>query len=106
MRKRPIDSMFVGDISLRQWVSQAFPYQLTTVVDSSIQKELNNGIQDTSKHPENFSLVIICLASIIDLALLCSSATPDERIPMSDVVVKLNKIKSNYSSMVAVPGIA
>lgn len=104
MRRRPTDSMFVGDISLRQWVSQAFPQQLTNVVDSSIQKELNNGIQHASKPPENFSILNTCLASIIDLALACSSAAPDERIPVSDVVVKLNKIKSNYSSQLGKQG--
>lgn len=96
--KRPTDSMFVSGISLREWVSQAFPHQLRNVVDSSIQEELNTGIQDASKPPGNFNILDTCLASIIDLALLCSSAAPDERILMSDVVVKLNKIKSNYIS--------
>lgn len=90
--------MFAGDISLRQWVNQAFPHQLTNVIDSSIQEELNNGIQDASKSPEKFSILKTCLASIIELALLCSKVAPEERIPMSDVVVKLNKINSNYSS--------
>ena len=75
------------------------------LLTSLLQYKQEYCIEDTSSPPED-SILNACLASIIDLALLCSSATPDERIPMSDVVVKLNKIKSNYSSMVAVPGIA
>lgn len=90
--------MFVGELNLKQWVSQAFPHQLENVVDSSIRDEHKNGIQDGSKPEENFSILNTYLASIIELALLCSRAAPEERIPMKDVVVKLNKIKSDYSS--------
>jgi len=85
--------MFVGELSLRRWVSQAFPHELSNVVDSSI---LQDGIEDESK--PNFSILNINLISIIELALLCSSVVPEERMPMKDVVVKLNKIKSNYNS--------
>ena len=94
-RKKPTDPMFVGELSLRRWVSQAFPHELSNVVDSSI---LQDGIEDESKPPENFSILNINLISIIELALLCSSVVPEERMPMKDVVVKLNKIKSNYNS--------
>ena len=85
--------MFVGELSLRRWVSQAFPHELSNVVDSSM---LQDGIEDESK--PNFSILNINLISIIELALLCSSVVPEERMPMKDVVVKLNKIKSNYNS--------
>jgi len=87
--------MFVGELSLRRWVSQAFPHELSNVVDSII---LQDGIEDESRPPENFSILNINLISIIELALLCSSVVPEERMPMKDVVVKLNKIKSNYNS--------
>ncbi|KAJ1284909.1 hypothetical protein BS78_03G241500 [Paspalum vaginatum] len=98
-RKRPTDPMFVSELSLRQWVSQAFPHELSNVVDSSIlQDEFNNGIDDASRTPEDFSVTNTYLASVIELALLCSRVAPEERIPMNDVVVKLNRIKSNYSS--------
>ncbi|RCV26888.1 hypothetical protein SETIT_5G281400v2 [Setaria italica] len=98
-RKKPTDAMFIGELSLRQWVSQAFPHELSNVVDSNIVlDELNNGMEDANSLPENFSILNTYLASIIELALLCSRAAPEERIPMNDVVVKLNKIKSDYSS--------
>lgn len=91
-RKRPTDPMFVGELSLRRWVSQAFPHELSNVVDSSI---LQDGIEDASRPPENFSILNINLISIIELALLCSIVVPEERMTMNDVVVKLNKIKLN-----------
>lgn len=94
-RKRPTDPMFVGELSLRRWVSQAFLHELSNVVDSSIRQD---GIEDASRPPENFSILNINLISIIELALLCSSVVPEERMTMNDVVVKLNKIKLNYNS--------
>ena len=97
--KSQTDAMFVGELSLRQWVSQAFPHEFSNVVDSSIVlDELNNDIRDASRPPENFSILNTYLASIVELALLCSRVAPEERIPMTDVVVMLNKIKSDYSS--------
>ncbi|OEL35453.1 putative LRR receptor-like serine/threonine-protein kinase [Dichanthelium oligosanthes] len=96
-RKKPTDPMFVGELSLRQWVSQAFPYELSNVVDCSIlQGEPNYDIEGERRPPEDSTILTACLASIIDLALLCSRASPGERIPMNDIVVKLNKIKTNY----------
>jgi hypothetical protein len=92
--------MFIGELSLRQWVSQALPYELSNVTDYSLL-QLNNGIEDASMPPEDSTILNTCLASIFDLGLLCSRVAPDERIPISDVVVNLNKIKLNYSSQLA-----
>lgn len=98
-RKKPTDTMFVSELSLRQWVSQAFPYELLNVVDCSLrQDELMCGTDDASRPSEDSTILNTCLASIIELGLLCSRAAPDERMPMDDVVIKLNKIKSNYCS--------
>lgn len=90
--------MFIGELSLRQWVSQAFPYELSKVIDYSL---LQLNIEDSNMPSEEPTILNTCLASIIDLGLLCVRVAPDERIPISDVVVNLNKIKSNYSSQLA-----
>jgi serine/threonine protein kinase len=83
-RKKPTDPMFDGELSLRQWVSQAFPYELSNVVDCNLlQNKLNYDIEGASKLPEESSTIGSYLVSIIDLALLCSRVSPDERISMS-----------------------
>jgi serine/threonine protein kinase len=91
-RKKPTDPMFIGELNLRQWISQAFPDELWKVTDNSLL-QMNNGI--------DFSILNTWLASIIDLGLLCSNVAPDERIPMTDVVANLNKMKSNCSLQLA-----
>ncbi|KQK09298.1 putative receptor-like protein kinase At3g47110 [Brachypodium distachyon] len=102
-RKKPTDPMFVGELSLRQWVSEAFPHELSTVTDSAIlQNEPKYGT-DMKSNPSDAPSTILntCLVSIIELGLLCSRTAPDERMPMDDVVVRLNKIKTNYCSQLA-----
>ncbi|VAH62958.1 unnamed protein product [Triticum turgidum subsp. durum] len=84
-RKKPTDPMFAGELSLRQWVNQAFQYELSSVTDRGLLED---------------AILNACLASIIELGLVCSRTAPDERLPMDDVVVKLNKIKANYCAQI------
>uniref|UniRef100_A0A453FB23 Leucine-rich repeat-containing N-terminal plant-type domain-containing protein n=1 Tax=Aegilops tauschii subsp. strangulata TaxID=200361 RepID=A0A453FB23_AEGTS len=101
-RKKPTDPMFAGELSLRQWVNQAFPCELSSVTDRGLlQDEPKHGIDKISNPSEDSSAVLnTFLVSIVELGLVCSRTAPDERMPMDDVVVRLNKIKSNYCSQV------
>ena len=42
-RKKPIDEMFVGELSLRQWVKASIPYKIMEVIDGNLLRtELGN----------------------------------------------------------------
>ncbi|KAL6644025.1 hypothetical protein ACP70R_018791 [Stipagrostis hirtigluma subsp. patula] len=100
--KKPTDPMFIGDLSLRHWVSEAFPAKLIDVVDENLLQD-----EETSLcfgHQTNTSMASssTCtgnnfLASIFELGLICSSESPEQRMAMNDVVVKLNNINTDYS---------
>jgi hypothetical protein len=99
--KRPTNPLFGGELSLRQWVSEAFPTRLVDVVDHEV---LSSGGKSDC-HADNHStlqeqciILNTCLASVIELSLRCSSTIPDTRTPMDKVVLKLSKIKSDYCS--------
>ncbi|XP_048332948.1 probable LRR receptor-like serine/threonine-protein kinase At3g47570 [Ziziphus jujuba] len=89
-RKNPRDEMFVGGLSLRQWVISVYPDRVTEILDTSLWTGYGeatiNAAMDSLTH---------CFSSIIELALQCSGDLPEERPNMTDTLVKLKKMKHN-----------
>ncbi|KAK3119368.1 hypothetical protein QOZ80_9BG0718750 [Eleusine coracana subsp. coracana] len=85
--RRPTDPMFDGETTIRQWVYQAFPTALTSVLDEQLQQDAICSIFGLNDF----------LKPVFELGLLCSSDAPDRRMSMRDVVVALKKIKKNYA---------
>ena len=91
--KRPTDPMFDGELGIRQWVQQAFRSELASVLDEQLLQEATSSICDLNDS----------LLPIFEMGLLCSSDSPERRMSMSNVVVKLNKIKKkDYTKMTLV----
>ncbi|XP_048553884.1 probable LRR receptor-like serine/threonine-protein kinase At3g47570 [Triticum urartu] len=88
--KRPMNPMFIGESSLRQWVSQAFPARLVVVVDEKLMQASPSTASNTD-----------FLVSAFELGLECSSDSPDHRPSMDEVVVKLKNIKNDCSASMA-----
>ena len=100
--RRPTDPVFIGGLTLRQWVSQAFPGNLIDILDDKLLQDeegrLNFGNQtDTSLASSSTSRDNKFLVSIFELGLTCSSESPEQRMAMNNVVAKLEDIKKDYS---------
>jgi serine/threonine protein kinase len=98
--KRPTDAMFGGELSIRQWVWQAYPANLTDVLDVKIAQ----GEERNLCLNRQTSTLLACtsddlLVPIFDLGLTCSSDSPDQRPSMEDVVVRLENIMKSYSTL-------
>ena len=76
-RKKPIDDMFVGELNLRQCVKASIPYKIMKVIDGNLLRTEQGDV-----------------LAIMELGLECSRELPEERIGIKDVIIKLNKIKS------------
>uniref|UniRef100_A0A6N2KKF3 non-specific serine/threonine protein kinase n=1 Tax=Salix viminalis TaxID=40686 RepID=A0A6N2KKF3_SALVM len=84
-RKKPTDDMFVGEMSLKNWVKQSLPNAITEVIDANLLSE-----------EEHFVAKKDCVTSILNLALECSEDLPGERIGMRDALAALEKIKLKF----------
>ncbi|XP_065875772.1 probable LRR receptor-like serine/threonine-protein kinase At3g47570 [Euphorbia lathyris] len=92
-RKRPTDEMFGRGQSLRQWVIDCFPEQVMEIVDANLFIKENRNAESSERQHLQLQQ---CLSSIIELALLCSSDSQEDRPNMENVVARLTKIKQLY----------
>ena len=76
-RKKPIDDMFVGELNLRQWDKASIPYKIMEFIDGNLLRTEQGDV-----------------LAILELGLECSRELSEERIGIKDVIIKLNKIKS------------
>ncbi|KAK4364768.1 hypothetical protein RND71_016126 [Anisodus tanguticus] len=79
-RKKPMDDLFVEELTLKRWVFESFPDRVVDVVDAN----------------EQFSSKETCFKLLMELALQCTSESPQDRITMKDVLIRLNKIQTNF----------
>ena len=84
-RKKPMDEMFCEEMSLRQWVKATIPNKIMEVVDENLPRNQDGGGAIATQEK---------LLAIMELGLECSRELPEERMDIKEVVVKLNKIKS------------
>ncbi|KAK4492891.1 hypothetical protein RD792_000216 [Penstemon davidsonii] len=83
-RKKPTDEMFQGQLTMRSWVFGSLPNGIAKIVDFDL---LNVDRENTRGKHE------MLLTLIIELALECTTDSPEERLNIEDVLVRLKKIK-------------
>ena len=81
-RKKPMDEMFIGDLTLKTWV-ESLSNSVIQVVDANLLR----------REDEDLATKLSCLSSIMALALACTTDSLEERIHMKDVVVELKNIR-------------
>ena len=79
-RKKPMDEMFTGDLTLKTWV-ESLSNSVIQVVDANL----------LGREDEDLATKLSCLSSIMALALACTTDSPEERLAMIDAVVELKK---------------
>eukprot|EP00253_Pinus_taeda_P035401 PITA_35401 len=87
-RKRPTNDMFSGDLNLHKWVILAFPSNVKEVIDSNLLTEAEG-----DEFEENN--VFNCISSLIQVGLVCSKDSPNERPTMRDVVMVLENLRND-----------
>uniref|UniRef100_A0A5K0ZYM3 Serine-threonine/tyrosine-protein kinase catalytic domain-containing protein n=2 Tax=Nymphaea colorata TaxID=210225 RepID=A0A5K0ZYM3_9MAGN len=86
-RRKPTDEPFDGNFSLRKWVAEAFPVEISDVIDSHLLDESNNTTTERSAARNEL------LMMIMEIGLSCSRESPNERTEMKEVVARLRRIR-------------
>ncbi|XP_060195266.1 probable LRR receptor-like serine/threonine-protein kinase At3g47570 [Lycium barbarum] len=85
-RKRPYDEMFKENLSMRSWVYNSLRAAPEEIIDVTLME------------PEeiDFQKKLLCVSSILELALHCTTETPNERLNMKEVLANIKKIKLEF----------
>ncbi|XP_047959459.1 LRR receptor-like serine/threonine-protein kinase FLS2 [Salvia hispanica] len=90
-RKKPTDDMFGGEMSLKEWVSEALQA-------NDIYKVLAPTL--LLEQDRNFDMKMNWLTLVFELAMKCLAISPDERIKMIEAAATLKKIKAKVVTRV------
>ncbi|KAL6287821.1 hypothetical protein ACE6H2_012211 [Prunus campanulata] len=86
-KRKPTNEMFVGEMNLKQWVSNSLLQDaIVEVVDLNL----------LGAEEDHFVAKRDCLSFIMRLGLACSAESPEERMSMQEVGVTVNKIKIKF----------
>nr|XP_009766970.1 PREDICTED: probable LRR receptor-like serine/threonine-protein kinase At3g47570 isoform X1 [Nicotiana sylvestris] len=85
-RKKPYDELFQENLSMRSWVYNSIPATPEDIIDAALLD------------PEeiDFKKKLHCASSILELALNCTTESPNERLNTKDVLVNIKKIKLEF----------
>ena len=115
--RRPTDEMFKDNFNLHNFVKMALPERLMEIVDSSllhtaVTREdgtdyFNNGGNEIEEEEGNMNFqnpkhispqLLKCLVSVLEIGLVCSSESPNDRMSMEDIPSKLQRIKNDFTA--------
>ncbi|KAM7515411.1 hypothetical protein LguiA_004994 [Lonicera macranthoides] len=102
--KRPTDEMFKDDLNLCEFSKKAFPDKLVETIDPILLQQEDawdtspgNDIKHSHSHIGKYK-VQECLISILRIGIACSEESPRGRLEISEVLPKLQTIKSTLTT--------
>lgn len=93
----PTDSLFIDNFSLHNYVKMNHPDQVMEIVDPSIiMKEEEELITSREDYKSKTSNIRVCLASILQVGVMCSAQLPSERMDIREALMELHVTRSNF----------
>ena len=86
-KKKPTHNMFVEGLNLQKWVGSIFPNHVAEVLDRSLLR--TSAITEDDKE-------LNCISHLINVSLICTKDSPQERPTMIDIVHQLQNIKDTF----------
>ncbi|KAG2729503.1 hypothetical protein I3760_01G253200 [Carya illinoinensis] len=86
-RRRPTDDIFVGGLSLHQWVKSHFHGRGERVIDTSLLRASKDQSHEVKKMWE------VAIGELLELGILCTQESPSTRPTMLDAADDLDRLK-------------
>ncbi|KAM0847207.1 hypothetical protein ACQ4PT_055164 [Festuca glaucescens] len=90
--RRPTDDVFRDGLTIVSFVDTSFPDQIQEILDAQLQEE----IRDFEVQSGSTAMIIECVQSVLRIGLSCTFQTPNERLNMREVAMKLQAIRKSY----------
>uniref|UniRef100_A0A0E0JX88 non-specific serine/threonine protein kinase n=1 Tax=Oryza punctata TaxID=4537 RepID=A0A0E0JX88_ORYPU len=86
--KRPTDEKLMDGLTLHELVDAAFPHRVADILDPTmLHDDLDGG---------NSTVMQCCVLPLVKVALMCSMASPKDRLGMAQVSTELYSIKQAF----------
>ncbi|TYG91957.1 hypothetical protein ES288_A12G304900v1 [Gossypium darwinii] len=93
--KRPTDSMFTGELSLRDYVKAALPDRAAEIADPWLNFENEAFDQNGQSSGGGTGNTGKWLGSVLGIGVACSADSPIERMIIGDVLSELHKVRNS-----------
>ncbi|KAJ4718181.1 Receptor-like protein kinase [Melia azedarach] len=80
---KPTEEFFAGEMSLKNWVKDLLHSSVIELVDKNLLR----------RDDEHFAAKERCVSSVLNLAIMCTAESPENRINAKDIVTRLSKIR-------------
>ncbi|XP_024032010.1 probable LRR receptor-like serine/threonine-protein kinase At3g47570, partial [Morus notabilis] len=94
--RRPTDEMFKDNFNLHNFVKMELPEKVVQVVDPTLLPQEVKETTSRRGREEERNRNKKCLVSILDIGIACSEDSPNERMNMEDVIMKLQRIRNAF----------
>jgi serine/threonine protein kinase len=90
--RRPTDDVFRDGLTIVSFVDTSFPDRIQEILDAQLHEE----IRDFEVQSESTAMIIECVQSVLRIGLSCTFQSPNERLNMREVAMKLQAIRKSY----------
>lgn len=96
--RAPVDEIFKDGVNLHSYASRVLPDQVMQILDPILLSELDEptGDNNNSTNKRQRNKLLECMVAIIGIGVVCSVASPWERMDMRNVTKELHSIRVSF----------
>ncbi|GLT26036.1 hypothetical protein SLA2020_011260 [Shorea laevis] len=94
--KRPTDSLFQDNFTIHQFVKTALPERVMDILEPSLLQEVQDDAHSGARNRGTKVCMLESLVAVARVGVLCSMASPNERMEMKEAIAELRAIKDKF----------